>query len=263
MHLLEDESYEGGELDPACRFIRVDEWFMVACPQRKKDGLYDRAVPGGGSAATPEEVEVGPIPTASDAVVISLRPGTTAKPVFFYRPYDHPEWTRERTFRFELSESAMSLDEAELPTIDYTEKRDTSHCASLGPAAPPSTPEPIEIPDIAGHPEPPTEEQWSAEREVMASGSDALGCKTRVKDGWFRARCEGKVAFTEAAPLRGKHATQTKLDVASGALLVLTPYVEGTDFQARLTHDGGRKVLHLRWPKGKRPYEVAKFVDAP
>ncbi len=276
LHHLQSETTEDGQPIPGCTFLEVEEWILVACPMSSKLGNYDKAVPGGGSIATPAEVAAGPDPSAKDAVVISLRPGTTAKPLFFYRPVAHPEWAKTETFEFSMPESATGLDDRSLPRVYRTEPRDTSRCADLEPAAaasaassaspsaaaaaPPQ--EPKELPDIPDHPPPPAEEAWAAEREVMASGSDALGCKTKLKDSWFYARCEGKVTFTSVDVERGRHATQTTAVVKDGTVMLLTPYVEGTDLRARLVFDGGERFLKLRWPAGKRPYEVAKITEA-
>jgi hypothetical protein len=64
----------------------------------------------------------------------------------------------------------------------------------------------------------------------------AVGCQTRLKDGWFWMRCEGKVAFSAVGVERGKRPTQTKAAVEGGAA---RPYVEETDLRARLAYEGG------------------------
>lgn len=266
--------------------IEVAEWIMVACPRSATKGeeelVYDRAVPGGGSIATADEVAVGPDPSASDAVVISLRPGTTATPLFFYRPVEHPTWARTEELRFSLSADATSFDDRQLPDLADVVDRDVSRCAAYGappaasasasaaPSAAPSDgpldagppPGDPELPDVEGMPPVPSDEAWAAEKEALVTGSDALGCKTKVKDSWFSARCSGKVVFRGVAVEVGKHKTQTHAEIVDGELRVLTPFVEDTDFRARITLADGAQRLSLVWRKGKRPLEIGRFTDA-
>lgn len=54
------------------------------------------------------------------------------------------------------------------------------------------------------------------------------------------------MSFSEIVVERGRHATQTTAAVRDGALIVLTPHVEGTDLRARITSDAGRHELVLR-----------------
>jgi hypothetical protein len=281
VHHLGQRGVINGLNSYACAYIEVEDWIMVACPRsggrgERELGNYDRAVPGGGSMATPEEIEVGPIPEATDAVVISLRPGGKATPVFFYRPVDHPEWTREEKFTFAMAADAQTLADRSLPTSHEDEERSIDRCAALEPSKPAPAPgagsagpvasaapeEPAEIADIAGHPAAPDDAAWDAEKETMVGGSDALGCKTKLKDGWFRAVCEGKVKFTEVVVEKGKHATQTVAKVEDGKATLVTPYVDGTFARARFVSDAGTRYLKLHWPGGKkRPYEVATFTE--
>ena len=245
---------------------------MVACPQSHPLGNYDRALPGGGSMATPDELTVGPAVNNKDAIVISLRPGTTAKPIFFYRPVDHPTWSKELTYTFAMPESGGALGDRSLPSIFASEDRDTTSCdqfdAKVPAQSPPGAPsdgkaeaEPKEIDDVADQPPEPSEDAWKAERQALVAGSDAIGCETKLKDQWFRARCEGKVEFASADVERERRKTQTRVEVADGKLTIVTPYVEGTDLRAKFSFKGGERYLKLRWPKGKRPLEVAKITE--
>jgi hypothetical protein len=116
--------------------------------------------------ATAEEIEAAVRGEAFDAVIVSLRPGTKAKPAFTYRPWEHPEWLRDDSYSLELPAAATSPAERRFnggawPTF---EARDTSPCAQRvaaeeAEAAPP----PSEIADIAGQVPPPEEEAWLKE----------------------------------------------------------------------------------------------------
>ncbi len=246
---------------------------MVACPQNHPLGNYDRALPGGGSVATAEEVAVGPQVGNKDAVVISLRPGTTAKPLFFYRPVEHPTWSKELTYTFSMPQSGTSLGDRGLPSVFSSAVRDTSGCDKYETVAPvdkrPSSErdlkeldEPKQIDDVVDQPPAPSDDAWKTEKQVLVSGSDALGCETKLKDQWFRASCEGKVSFTAAEVEREGRKTQTKVEVSDGKLSILTPYVEKTDFRVKVTFQGGERFFKLRWSPGKRPLEVGKFSDS-
>jgi hypothetical protein len=263
-----------------CRVTAVREWLLVVCPKDAGDdegnslGTYDRAVPGGGSMATADEIAAGPIPDAKDGVVISLRPGTKAKPTFFYRPSGHPEWTRDLTFSFELPEDARSLDDRRFgdtrERLPLLRPENLKRCESLEAdlaaakkreadekAAKSAADDAKGQPDVEGMAPIPSDEAWAAEKDIVVTGSSALGCKTRLKDRWFWLRCEGKVVFSAVEVERGKRATQTKATVEKGTVTLVTPYVEETDLRAKLTFEGGEKFLHLRWPKGKQPFQVA------
>jgi hypothetical protein len=261
--------------------IEVAEWIMVACPGSASKGeeqlRYDRAVPGGGSAATADEVLVGPDPSASDAIVISLRPGTNAKPLFFYRPVNHPDWARTEGIPFSLSDSASSFIDRSLPEVVEETDRDMGPCAKFAPvplasqatsasaSAPPNDAgapaEPVDIPDVDGQPPFPADDIWAAEKEVLVTGSDSLGCKTKVKDSWFWARCSGKGTISSVKVESGKHKTQTRAEVVDGELRVQTPYVEGTSFRARISGGSTDHFMNVTWAKGKRPFEVGRITD--
>jgi hypothetical protein len=265
-----------GPEDPSCAFIEVSEWILVACPasgvRGEKDlGIYDRAVPGGGSGANAAELEAAADFAPNDAIVISLRPGTTAKPLFFYRPQAHPEWTREETFTFAMPADGDELSDRSLPTVYRTLDRSTADCARFDAPKPAATtagssasPAPSAAPpllDVEGQPPIPEDAAWDAEKEVLFKGSDALGCKTKVKDAWFRAVCQGKVTIQSVDVERGRRPTQTTAELKDGKLVIQTPYVENTDFVARIAIDGGERFLKLRWAPGKRPYEVGQVTE--
>lgn len=249
---------EGGS-SQGCAYIEVEEWIMVACPAAYPLGTYTHAIPGGGSSATDEEILAGPAIGNTDAIVISLRPGTKASPLFGYRPLEHPDWMKNETFTFEMPSDGDELSDRILPTAIETQDRDTSDCGRFEKAAPPPKEEPKEIDDVEGQPPVPDDAAWDTEKEALVPGSDALGCKTKVKDGWFRARCGGKVTFTAVEVERERHKTQTVATVTDGKLEILTPYVENTSFRAAITYEGGTKFFKLTWRPGKRPLEVGRF----
>lgn len=278
------EGTVGGDWVAACKMIEVREWLMLWCPQNgqrtdgKHLGNYDRALPGGGSIATDAELAaaVG-ANDVSDAVVVSLRPGTKAKPTFTYRPLGHPEWLREEAFSVELPADANGLDGrlfngGRMPTFT---KRSTDRCeamaaeekakadAKTAAAEKERAAEDAkvleDVPDLAAAP---ADDKWDAEKEVNVAGSGALGCKTKVIDSWFWMRCEGKVKFSAVDIEKGRRKTQTKASAEEGAAKLLVPYVEGTNLRAKLTYEGGEKFLKLQWLHAKRPLQVGSFVDA-
>jgi hypothetical protein len=278
------EGYDDGDTVEACKMLEVREWAMIWCPTSgrreggKNLGQHQSTLPGGGSIATEEEraagsgVDYG----TTDAVLVSLRPGTKAKPTFTYRPNEHPEWLKDDSFTLELPEGAMSLSDHLFNGRAWPafEKRDTARCEQQAAALKAATDAESEaktkaqlaedargVPDVDGITPPPTEEAWLAEKkEALVSGSGAIGCKTKVMEPWFWMRCEGKSKMLTVEVEKGRRATQTKSTVAEGTAALLTPFVEGTELRAKLTYEGGERFLKLRWPKGKRPFQVGTVV---
>ncbi|MDI1432876.1 hypothetical protein [Polyangium sorediatum] len=275
------EGYEEGEFIQACKMLEVREWVLIGCPtsgQReynKSLGGYNGASPGGGSMATKEEILAANYGWA-DAVVISLRPGTKAKPAFNYRPYEHPEQSKDETFSFEMPENASGLEDrlfngGRWPAF---KERDTSRCEEMAATAKAEAAAKAEadakaqaqedakiLPDVEGLAAAPADEALAAEKEVLVTGSGAVGCKTKIVESWFWMRCEGKVKITALDIERGRRQTQTKASAEEGVGKLLVPYVEGTDLRAKLTFEGGEKFLKLRWPKGKRPFQVGTIGE--
>lgn len=276
------QTYEDGDAIDPCQMIEVREWVMVWCPLNgrrvggKNLGAYERALPGGGSMATEAELKAAGVPTP-DAVVISLRPGTKAKPAFTYRPLNHPEWIKDESFTIELPESAAGLDDrlfngSRWPS--FRPRESTSDCEEMEAeikaetkrkadekAAAEAAEDAKILPDVEGLPAVPADEAFDKEKEVLVTGSGALGCKTKLVDSWFWMRCEGKVQFTGIEIEKGKRQTQTKASVEGGVGKLLVPYVEETNLRAKLAYEGGEKWLKLRWPKGKQPFQVGKVED--
>lgn len=264
--------------------IEVREWVMVWCPMsgRRAGGVnlgnYDRALPGGGSMATDDEMATGMGGSLgmTDAIVVSLRPGTKAKPTFTYRPVEHPEWLKDESFTIELPENATGLEDRRFnggpwPTM---RPRETSRCEQMEAelkaeakrkadekAAAEAAEDAKILSDVEGISAPPTDEAFANEKEVLVSGSGALGCKTKILDSWFWMRCEGKAKFTGIEIEKGKRQTQTKASVEEGVGKLLVPYVEETNLRAKLIFEGGEKFLKLKWPKGKRPFQVGKVDE--
>lgn len=279
---ITDSTHEDGDAIEPCQMIEVREWVMVWCPRNgrrvggKNLGAYDRALPGGGSMATEAELEAAGVPTP-DAVVISLRPGTKAKPAFTYRPQNHPEWIKDETFTIELPESADGLDDrlfngGRWPT--FRPRDSTSNCEQMEAelqaeakrkadekAASEAKEDAKILPDVEGLSAAPADEAFDKVKEVVVTGSGALGCKTKILESWFWMRCEGKVKFTGIEIEKGKRQTQTNASVEGGVGKVLVPYVEETNLRAKLAYEGGEKWLKLRWPKGKQPFQVGKVED--
>ncbi len=277
------EGHEGGEELAACKLLAVREWAMIWCPRNGRRsgtnlGNYDHGVPGGGSMATSEELAAGPNGDAEDAVVVSFKPGTKAKPSFFYRPASHPEWIKDESFVLELPADATSLSQRRLNDAAWPPMRSRAgdaRCADIDAAAKAAAQKAADDkarqsveedakgkPDVAGIEALPADDVWAAEREVNVSGSDALGCKTKVKDSWFWMRCEGKAAITAIEVEKGKRATQTTATVEGGVVKLTTPYVEETDLRAKLVTAGGDRFLKLKWLKGKRPAAAGSIGDS-
>lgn len=267
----------------ACRFAEVREWVLVWCPLNgrrasgKELGAYDRALPGGGSVATPEEVEWGThgVGMPKDAIVVSLRPGTKAKPTFTYRPPENPTWIREESFSFELPTTAADFSERRFGGGSWprTEARETQLCDTLEERqkekaakeralrdAKLLAEDARVLDDVEGLSPPPDEATWAAEKSALVTGSDALGCVTKVSGSWFWMKCGGKVEIRGVEVEKGRRKTQTTTTFADGVATVLTPYVEETDLRVRLDVTDGPRFLKVRWGKGKRPFEVGRFV---
>jgi hypothetical protein len=275
-------TYEDGDgIDP-CQMIEVREWVMVWCPLNgrrvggKHLGTYEKALPGGGSMATEAEI-AGAGSGTPDAIVISLRPGTKANPAFTYRPINHPEWLKDDSFTFELPESATGLEDrrfdggawptmqprdnvARCDEIEAEIKAEAKRKADEKAAAEAAEDAKI-LPDVEGLAAVPADEAFDKEKEVLVSGSGAVGCKTKILESWFWMRCEGKVKFTGMDIEKGKRQTQTKASVDAGVGKLVVPYVEETNMRVKLAYEGGEKFLKLRWPKGKRPFQVGKVEE--
>jgi len=275
------EGHDEGDLVEACRMIEVREWVMIGCPENgrrsgKDLGRYDRALPGGGSMATDDERYAADL-GSPDAVVVSLRPGTKAKPAFTYRPSEHPEWIKDETFTLELPEDAGGLEDRLFNGSVWPsfEPRDTARCEEMAAAAKVEAAAKAEedakaraaedakiLPDVEGLAPTPADDAFAAEKEVLVTGSGAVGCKTKIVESWFWMRCEGKVKITGLDIEKGRRQTQTKSSAEEGVGKLLAPYVEGTDLRAKITYEGGEKFLRLRWPKGKRPFQVGIIGEA-
>lgn len=285
---LAAEGYYGGDMTYACRLSEVREWVMLWCPRSglrstgKDLGTYDRALPGGGSMATEDEVYLGTQGfdgDPKDAVVVSLRPGTKAKPAFTYRPAENPTWLRDESFELELPAGATDLSERRFQggawpktvsrgpirtqLCDEIDKKEKSHsdAESKQREAAQLEADAKEVDDVAGLSEPPNEAGWDAAKSALVTGSDALGCTTKIAPDWFFMRCGGKVEVRGLEVEKGRRKTQTKATFADGVATLLTPYVEGTDLRLRLDLADGARFLVVRWAPGKKPFEVGRFSE--
>jgi outer membrane protein OmpA-like peptidoglycan-associated protein len=251
----------------ACRLSEVREWVMLWCPTSglratgKELGIYERALPGGGSMATEDEVYLGTQglhgSPPKDAVVVSLRPGTKVKPTFTYRPVENPTWLRDESFELELPSGATDLSQrrfqgGEWPKtlsrgpsgtklcdeIEQNEKtqRDTEREER---EAAQREADAKGVDDVTGLAPPLDDAGWDAAKSALVTGSDALGCTTKVAPDWFFMRCGGKVEVRGIEVEKGRRHTQTKATFADGVATLLTPYVEGTDSVALSLSLGG------------------------
>ena len=128
------------------------------------------------------------------------------------------------------------------------------------PAAAAATPLPpgrTPVPSIA---------EYTAAREVTVKGSSALHCETKMVREWLRLTCRGKNDTggtpTTVAVYRGGRG-ETIAFAAGGVTSLITPVLEGTDFDAKFSWTDKSHPLVIKWPRGTpRPIVVGEFLGA-
>jgi hypothetical protein len=132
--------------------------------------------------------------------------------------------------------------------------------AALTPAAAAARPLPpgrTPIPSLA---------EYAAAREVTVKGSSALHCETKMIREWLRVRCSDRDdtggAPTGVALTRGGRG-ETIGFAAAGVTSLITPVLEGTDFEAVFSWTDKAHHLVVRWARGApRPIVVGEFLGA-
>jgi hypothetical protein len=135
-------------------------------------------------------------------------------------------------------------------------------------------PEPPGLPPAAAAAKPlppgrtpvPSLAEYAAAREVTVKGSSALRCETKMVREWLRVTCRGK-NDTGGLPsgvvvTRGGRG-ETITFAAGGVTNLITPVLEGTDFEARFSWTDKSHPLEVRWARGAtKPVVVGEFLGA-
>lgn len=124
-------------------------------------------------------------------------------------------------------------------------------------AAKPLPPGRTPVPSIA---------EYAAAREVTVKGSSALHCETKMIREWLRITCRGKNdtggAPTTVVVYHGGRG-ETVAFAAGGVTSLITPVLEGTDFDAKFSWTDKSHPLVIKWPRGaQRPAVLGEFLGA-
>ena len=108
--------------------------------------------------------------------------------------------------------------------------------------------------------------EYAAAREVTVKGSSALKCETKMIREWLRVTCRGKNDTggtpTAVVVTRGGRG-ETITFAAGGVTNLITPVLEGTDFEARFSWTDKSHPLLVKWPAGApHPVVVGEFQGA-
>lgn len=121
--------------------------------------------------------------------------------------------------------------------------------------------------------EPPTSGEWETAKEVVVTGSTALGCETKRVRDWVRVRCD-KPNDTGGTPVSVKlqktevihgtdvknHRKNVKASGEGDTPTLVAQYIDGADVEALFTWSDKEKVLVLWWPGGKpEPRQLGAF----
>jgi hypothetical protein len=100
----------------------------------------------------------------------------------------------------------------------------------------------------------PTQDEWTAAKEVGVKNSSKLNCETKMVREWLRISCKGKndtggepkaVTMTKGGG-RGDTFTFASNKVAS----LVCPYVDGVDIAAQFEWTDKKMELVVSWPHG-------------
>jgi hypothetical protein len=139
--------------------------------------------------------------------------------------------------------------------------------SARAPASPPLTPAAAAArPLPAGRSPVPSIAEYAAAHEVTVKGSTALHCETKMIREWLRVRCSGRNDTggtpTAVTVMRGGRG-ETIVFSAAGVTSVITPVLEGTDFEAVFSWTDKAHALDVKWPRGApRPVVVGEFLGA-
>ena len=121
--------------------------------------------------------------------------------------------------------------------------------------------------------EPPTREEWETAKEVVVTGSTALGCDTKRVRDWVRVLC-AKPNDTGGTPVEVKlkkaevirpgevvqHRKNVKTSGDGGTTMLMAKYVEGLNVEATFSWTDQEKLLVLWWAAGKpEPRQLGAF----
>ena len=131
---------------------------------------------------------------------------------------------------------------------------------------PPPGPSAVARPLPPGRSPVPSLSEYAAAREVTVKGSSALACETKMVREWLRVTCRGKNDTggtpTTVAVVRGGRG-ETISYAASGVTSIMTPVLEGADFEARFSWTDKSHPLVVKWRRGApKPIVVGEFLGA-
>lgn len=137
------------------------------------------------------------------------------------------------------------------------------------PSAPPPPPPPPAIVQKTlpeGRSAIPSFSEYASAREVTVKGSTALKCETKMIREWLRVTCRGTNDTggtpTTVSVTRGGRG-ETIPFAAAGVTNLITPVLEGTDFEATFSWTDKSHTLSVKWPHGsKKPLVVGEFLGA-
>jgi hypothetical protein len=143
------------------------------------------------------------------------------------------------------------------PSADTTPPPPPPTVSPAAAAAKPLPPGRSPVPSLA---------EYAAAREVTVKGSSALKCETKVIREWLRVRCQGKNDTggtpTAVTVVRGGRG-ETITFAGGGVTNLITPVLEGTDFEARFSWTDKSHPLLVKWPAGTpHPIVVGEFAGA-
>ena len=125
---------------------------------------------------------------------------------------------------------------------------------------------PASRPLPAGRSSVPSLGAYAAAHEVTVKGSTSLKCETKMIREWLRVTCRGKNDMggtpTTVEVSRGGRC-DTITFAAGGVTSVITPVVEGTDFEAKFSWTDRSHPLVVKWARGEpKPEIIGEFLGA-
>jgi hypothetical protein len=121
--------------------------------------------------------------------------------------------------------------------------------------------------------EPPSSGEWETAKEVVVTGSTALGCETKRVRDWVRVQCAKpndaggtpvSVKLQKTEVIHGtdvqNHRKNVKASSDGDAPTLIAQYIDGADVEALFSWTDKEKVLVLWWPGGKpEPRQLGAF----
>lgn len=146
--------------------------------------------------------------------------------------------------------------------------------SSSAAAATPSSSASAAAPEAAApSEEPPAAADWETAKEVVVTGSTALGCETKRVRDWVRVQCAKpndsggtpvSVKLQKTEVIHGadvkNHRKNVKVTSDGDTPTLVAQYIDGADIEALFTWTDKEKVLVLWWPGGKpEPRQLGAF----